>query len=118
MDKAQWPALKERFAEIFQTKTRDEWCEIMEDTDVCFAPVLVDGRGARSTRTTSHRGTFVERRRRRRSRRRRRASAARPARSQRPPAHAGQHTDEVLADWGFDAATRIAEAARRRGAIA
>ena len=39
-DRSQWPALKERFAELFKTKTRDEWCEIMEHTDVCFAPVL------------------------------------------------------------------------------
>ena len=30
----QWPALKERLAGIFRTKTRDEWCEIMEGTDV------------------------------------------------------------------------------------
>ena len=36
----QWPALKERLAAIFKAKTRDEWCEIMEGTDVCFAPVL------------------------------------------------------------------------------
>ena len=39
-DKVHWPALKERMAEIFRRKTRDEWCEIMEGTDVCFAPVL------------------------------------------------------------------------------
>ena len=42
-DKAQWPALKERLAAIFKTKTRDEWCAIMEGTDVCFAPVLSMG---------------------------------------------------------------------------
>ena len=40
MDRAQWPALSDRLAEIFRSKTRDEWCEIMEHTDVCFAPVL------------------------------------------------------------------------------
>jgi alpha-methylacyl-CoA racemase len=40
MDRAAWPAVKERFAAIFGTKTRDEWCRIMEGTDVCFAPVL------------------------------------------------------------------------------
>jgi alpha-methylacyl-CoA racemase len=39
-DKQKWPELKERFAEIFRSKTRDEWCEIMEGTDICFAPVL------------------------------------------------------------------------------
>src|SRR5262245_50418836 len=40
MDRAAWPALKERFASIFKTKTREEWCRIMEGTDICFAPVL------------------------------------------------------------------------------
>ncbi|MBB3047194.1 alpha-methylacyl-CoA racemase [Litorivivens lipolytica] len=40
MDKAQWPKLKEKLAAVIKTKTRDEWCEIMEGTDVCFAPVL------------------------------------------------------------------------------
>ena len=52
--------MKERLAAIFKTKTRDEWCEIMEGTDVCFAPVLSHRARRRSTRTTSHRGTFVE----------------------------------------------------------
>lgn len=37
---AKWEERKEVFAEIFSQKTRDEWCEIMEYTDICFAPVL------------------------------------------------------------------------------
>ena len=40
MDRAAWPALRQKLAEILCTKTRDEWCRIMEGTDVCFAPVL------------------------------------------------------------------------------
>ena len=40
MDRDRWPEMSERFAEVFATKTRDEWCEIMEGTDICFAPVL------------------------------------------------------------------------------
>jgi alpha-methylacyl-CoA racemase len=40
MDSARWPDLKEKLAEVFRTKTRDQWCEIMEGSDVCFAPVL------------------------------------------------------------------------------
>ena len=40
LDRAAWPALRQKLAEIFCTKTRDEWCRIMEGTDVCFAPVL------------------------------------------------------------------------------
>lgn len=40
MNMSQWPDLKTQLQEIFKQKTRDEWCEIMEGTDVCFAPVL------------------------------------------------------------------------------
>jgi alpha-methylacyl-CoA racemase len=40
MDRATWPSLKHKMAEVFKTRTRDEWCRIMEGTDVCFAPVL------------------------------------------------------------------------------
>jgi alpha-methylacyl-CoA racemase len=39
-DQENWPAKKEKVAALFATKTRDEWCELMEMTDVCFAPVL------------------------------------------------------------------------------
>jgi len=40
MDAKQWPALKEELVEVFKSNTRDEWCDIMEGSDVCFAPVL------------------------------------------------------------------------------
>ena len=40
MEREAWPSLKEKLTEVFRTKTRDEWCRIMEGTDVCFAPVL------------------------------------------------------------------------------
>ncbi len=40
MNRARWPDLKEILTRIFKTKTRDEWCALMEGTDVCFAPVL------------------------------------------------------------------------------
>jgi alpha-methylacyl-CoA racemase len=39
-DFANWPALKEKFAAVFRQRTRAEWCELLEGTDVCFAPVL------------------------------------------------------------------------------
>ena len=39
-DKSLWPQLSERLTKIFKTKTRAQWCEIMEGTDICFAPVL------------------------------------------------------------------------------
>jgi len=40
MDKNSWPALRENLEARFKEKTRDEWCQIMEGTDICFAPVL------------------------------------------------------------------------------
>jgi alpha-methylacyl-CoA racemase len=40
MDRASWPVMKEELAKVIAGKTRDEWCEILENTDVCFAPVL------------------------------------------------------------------------------
>lgn len=39
-DPAQWPQLKQRLVDIFKTRTRQYWCELMEGSDVCFAPVL------------------------------------------------------------------------------
>ena len=114
MDKDAWPTLKERFAAIFRQKTRDEWCEIMEHTDVCFAPVLTMDE-APTHPHIAERGTFTEV-----------AGLVQPAPAprfsrtpgeiRRPPAHAGQHTDEVLAEWGMSA-DRIA-ALREAGAIA
>jgi len=39
-DRQAWPALRSQFAEIFRTRTRDEWCTVLEGLDTCFAPVL------------------------------------------------------------------------------
>lgn len=114
MDRDQWPAVKERLAAIFTTKTRDEWCEIMEHTDVCFAPVLSLDEAPQHPHNVE-RGTFVER-----NGVLQPAPAPRFSRTeaeiQRPPSHAGQHTDEVLGQFGFDA-DRIAKL-REDGAIA
>ena len=40
MDRKAWPKMKDRLKALFRTKTRDEWCKIMEGSDICFAPVL------------------------------------------------------------------------------
>lgn len=40
MDPRQWSALKDKLTVLFKTKTRDQWCTLMEGTDICFAPVL------------------------------------------------------------------------------
>ena len=39
-DTVSWPVLKLRLADVFRTRTRDEWCALLEGTDACFAPVL------------------------------------------------------------------------------
>ena len=39
-DAARWPTLKEKIAQVFRTRTRQAWCDLLEGTDVCFAPVL------------------------------------------------------------------------------
>jgi len=40
MDKTRWPQAREKLAALFKTRTRSEWCELMEGSDACFAPVL------------------------------------------------------------------------------
>ena len=40
MTRDNWPDLKADITKVFLNKTRDEWCDLMEGTDVCFAPVL------------------------------------------------------------------------------
>ncbi|QYG92626.1 CoA transferase [Iamia sp. SCSIO 61187] len=101
-DKTAWPDLKERLAGIFKTKTRDEWCEIMEGTDVCFAPVLTMSEAPKHPHNVA-RGTFTEV-----------AGIVQPGPAprfsrtpgsiERPPPHAGQHSAEVLAEIGYDEA--------------
>lgn len=39
-DPSKWSALKEKLSEFFKSKTQNDWCELLEGTDVCFAPVL------------------------------------------------------------------------------
>lgn len=112
-DQTMWPALKERLAAVMRTKTRDEWCELMEHTDVCFAPVLRMDEAARHPHNVE-RATFVDA-----------FGLTQPAPAPRfsrteavldlPPAHDGQHTVEVLSEWGV-AADRI-EALLASGAV-
>jgi len=113
-DRSQWPALKERLAEIFRSRTRDEWCAIMEGTDVCFAPVLTMAE-AREHPHNRARGVFVEVDGVPQPRPAPRLSRTDSA-IQGPPAPPGTHTDEVLADWGFSERER--EALRAAKAIA
>jgi alpha-methylacyl-CoA racemase len=101
MDKDLWPHLKTRLRQIFETKTRAEWCEIMEMTDVCFAPVLTLSEAAEHPHNIA-RGTFVDLH-----------GVKQPAPAPRfsrtvasvdgAPAHPGQHSREILSDWGVPA---------------
>ena len=113
-DRAQWPALKERLAAIFKSKTRDEWSELMEGTDVCFAPVLPIPEAIEHPHNVARR-TFVEVGGIRQPGPAPRFSRTAPEISS-PPPHAGQHTDEILGAAGFDA-DRISKL-RGAGAIA
>ena len=98
MDKAEWPALKSRLTEVFAQKSRADWCEIMEATDVCFAPVLTMSEAAQHPHNVE-RNTFIDV-----------AGTTQPAPAPRfsrtvpevsmPPAFAGAHTREVLSEWG------------------
>ena len=57
-DSSQWPTLKAKLSDVFSKKTRQQWCELLEGTDVCFAPVL-DLDEAPSHPHNISRGTFV-----------------------------------------------------------
>lgn len=46
-DPARWPELRHRFADMFAMRTRAEWCELLEGSDACFAPVLDPDEAAR-----------------------------------------------------------------------
>jgi alpha-methylacyl-CoA racemase len=101
-DKTRWPDEKKRLAEVFRTKTRDEWCTLLEGTDACFAPVLTPLEAPHHPHNRA-RGTFLEL-----------AGVPQPAPAPRfsrssaatPVAamHPGDDTGAVLAGWGFEAA--------------
>jgi alpha-methylacyl-CoA racemase len=100
-NEAVWPVTSERMAALIKTRTRAEWTELLEGSDACFAPVLSPDE-AMAHPHNRHRGTFTEV-----------AGVPQPAPAPRfsrtapaiagPPAGAGQHTDEALADWGLGA---------------
>ena len=99
MDMAQWPALKERLAALFRTKTRDEWVAFFAGHEVCFAPVLPMSE-ARAHPHNVERHTFTEL-----DGVQQPAPAPRfsrtPGEVQGVPVLPGAHTDTALAEWGF-----------------
>jgi alpha-methylacyl-CoA racemase len=98
-DRSQWPKLRERLAAIFRTKTRDEWCAIMEGSDVCFAPVLSMAEAPEHPHNR-HRRTFLEEAGAVQAAPAPRFSRTSPEIS-RPAPHIAQHTEAVLAEHGF-----------------
>ena len=98
-DRAKWPEMKERFEAIFKTKTREQWCALMEGSDICFAPVLSMKEVAQHPHL-AHRSTYVEKHGLIQPAPSPRFSRT-PAELDRPPARPGEHTDEILAGFGF-----------------
>ena len=100
-DRSDWPESKARLAALFRTRTRDEWCAVLEGTDACFAPVL----GMDEVHRHAHnaeRGTFVERDGIVQPNAAPRFSRTRGGIRCSPPAP-GSGTRSVLAAWGFGA---------------
>jgi acetyl-CoA hydrolase len=96
-DSRAWPALRERFARLFASRSRDEWCTLLEGTDACFAPVLCPEEAAAhphmAARQVYTRDDGVLQ-----ANPAPRFSAT-PARGTRAVPKRGEHTDAVLRDW-------------------
>lgn len=112
-ERAQWPQLRAKLAGIIASKTRDQWCALLEGTDACFAPVL-DFEEAPQHPHHQARGSFIDT-----------GGTVHPApapRLSRTPGKAravpvpGEHTEELLAELGL--AQADIQALRERGAIA
>jgi alpha-methylacyl-CoA racemase len=109
MDRSLWPQLKAGLAALFKTRTRDQWCALMEGTDACFAPVLDMAEAPRHAHNRA-RGTFIEI-----------DGVMQPAPAPRfsrtapavgsGPARPGQHNAAILRDWGWseDAITALSD---------
>ncbi len=106
MNPKRWPDQKAKLGAIFLTKTRDQWCDLLQDSDICFAPVLRFAEAPEHPHNKA-RNAFIEvdgvvqpapapR------------FSATPCAVSRAPAQRGEHTDEILAEWGFSS-TQIAD---------
>jgi crotonobetainyl-CoA:carnitine CoA-transferase CaiB-like acyl-CoA transferase len=93
-DRTKWPSAKLKMAKLFKSKTRDEWCELLEGTDACFAPVMNFEEAARHPHNAA-RATFIKP-----GGVLQAAPAPRFSETdltiQSPPPHCGEHTDEIL----------------------
>lgn len=113
-DRSRWPAARARLAEVFRTRTRDEWCQVFDGSEACVTPVLALEEVSEHPHNR-HRNAFVES-----------GGLLQPAPAPRfsrtacsirsVPAHAGEHTAGLLAENGFSRAE--IEKLRASGAIA
>jgi alpha-methylacyl-CoA racemase len=60
MDRKAWPSLKDKLARVFKSRTREDWCKVMEGTDICFAPILTMAEAPKHPHMAA-RNVFVER---------------------------------------------------------
>jgi alpha-methylacyl-CoA racemase len=99
-DPSNWAALRKTFAEIFRSRTRAAWLTVFDSTDACVTPVLSFSEAIQHPHNVA-RGTFVEE-----FGVRQPAPAPRlsrtPATIAGPPPVSGEHSEQILADWGFD----------------
>jgi alpha-methylacyl-CoA racemase len=113
-DRTAWPRLRKRFAEVFRTRTRDEWTRVFEGSDACFAPVLSLSEAPQHPHNKV-RGTFIDV-----DGVVQPAAAPRfsrtPGQIQHGPGRAGPNATETLRDWGL-AADEIADL-MKSGAVA
>jgi alpha-methylacyl-CoA racemase len=99
-ERQRWPELRAVFRKTFKEKTSEEWCEVFEGSDACFAPVLSFSEARRHPHARA-RSAFIEAQ-----------GVAQPAPAprfsrtpggaQRPPPERGAGGGEALGDWGFD----------------
>jgi alpha-methylacyl-CoA racemase len=108
-DQSQWPLLRERFAKVIATRTQAQWLDIFAGTDACVEPVLSLTEALTDEHLTA-RETFVEV-----------GGVTQPAPAPRfsrtpgriasRPGLAGEHTRDVLLDWGIDPEPLLASTA-------
>ena len=114
MDRSNWDSLREKLGHVIAQKTQAQWCEIMDATDVCFAPVLDLDEAPKHAHNVA-RKTFVEL-----------EGVIQPAPAPRfsvtpgaiqgPPPAIGAHDQQALGDWGFSPAA--IDALKASGALA
>lgn len=100
-DVKHWPVLRQRFAEVFKSRTREDWCTTFAGSDACFAPVLTFSEAKRDPHNIARKSFITV------------ADVEQPAPAPRysrtppgvrhPPPERGEHGRKALEEWGFSA---------------